>query len=135
MMVVVEDISQLVKKFDKKPIENQVKLRLKLAGIKVDNRQLSEFKENEYPSILYVHLTPIKGGYEGEVRLTGYYISIKAARSMTFVANGKTYRVFASELASPGRTQDVSELREGINICMDAFLLAYLEANPKKKED
>ena len=82
MGIVIEDYSKFDKEFDKKAIINQVKLRLLLAGIKVN--------ENASASYFYINANPVVVG--GEV--IGYTLRIEAKRSVTFAANGKIYGQF-----------------------------------------
>ena len=113
--IVVEDYSKIDKTFNKKAIENQVELRLRQAGIKVGGNDV----------YLYINALP----YHNFMRL-----SIQANRTVTFEANGKTYEKFGATVWEEGGIFGKSLLREQINKGIDAFLLDYLKANPKKTE-
>ena len=115
--IVVEDHSKIDKTFDAKAIENQVELRLVQAGIKVGGSGL----------ILYISAQPTIEPF----KLIA--LNIHAKRIMTFEANGKTYRKGAT-VWDTGGIVGKDNLRAAINIQMDEFLLAYLKANPKKKD-
>ena len=120
--ITIEDYPIKDKTFNEKAIENQVELKLKLAGIRVNTRA---------GNYIYVNARPHPMG----VKTGGYAISIEAyRRDVTFEANNKQYRCEAS-VWDRGSITSADDLRDSINKHMDEFLLAYLKANPKKKED
>ena len=114
--VIVEDYSKHDKTFDKKAIENQVKLRLLQAGIKVND---------DSGAYIYINALP----YHNYIKL-----NVKARRLVTFTVNGKIYSKVVS-VWDFGSIFGKSHLRDSINEDMDKFLLDYLKANPKKNED
>ena len=120
--ILIEGYSKIDKTFDKKAIENQVELKLRLAGIRVNKRA---------GNYIYVNARPHPMG----VKTGGYAISIEAyRRDVTFEANNKQYRCDAS-VWHTGSITPADDLRDSINEHMDEFLLDYLKANPKKKDD
>ncbi len=120
--IFIEDYSKYDKTSDKKAMNNQVELKLRLAGIRVNNRA---------GNVIYVEAQPVKVGG----RIVGYAMSIKAyRRDVTFEANNKQYRCSAAVWTEHGITPDATDGKL-LNKIMDIFLLAYLKANPKKKED
>ena len=119
MGILVEELSKLDKTLNKKPIENQVKLRLVQAGIKINK---------DADSRLDINATPI---YVSEKTIMAYVLWAYLSRDVTFEANGKKYERVAAVWAIHG-IYGKDNLREGINTIMDKFLLDYLKANPKK---
>ena len=118
--ITVEDYSNKDKDFDKKAIGNQVRLRLLQAGIKFNH---------DANTFLVINAQPVISGKE----LVGYSLSIGARRIVEFNVNGKKYRKFATVWSKGGLVPP--KLRDAINEDMDQFLLDYLKANPKKKEE
>ena len=131
IVVIVEDYSKYDKTFDKKAIENQIKLRLIQAEVKVVPAVSKVSLKPSLSSGFYLriiaqpHPLGTKYGYSGRV---------KAVRTVTFEANGKKYYKSATVWDS-GAIEPSGKLREGLNKHMDKFLLDYLKANPKKNED
>lgn len=125
MLVVVNDYSEQDKTFDVKAIQNQVALRLAQAGIKV----YEEYDRRNSGWIVFKAepLAPTGNNL--------YYFSLEANRRVQFEANGKTYKLPSATVWSKGGSVGKERLRDGINKLMDSFLLDYLKANPKKKED
>ena len=105
------------------PLHNsspKIKLRLLQSGIKV-NQDIDNY--------LVINAQPVRVGD----RVVGYAVSVGADRWVSIEANGKTYLGIATVWSKGGITP-ASGLRQTINELMDQFLLAYLKANPKKKE-
>ena len=126
--VYVHDWSNSDKTFDKEAIKNQVELRLKLAGVKILGGGVPQLEIDAQPSVKQ----------DGEY--VEYRLGVRVVRAVTFDANGKTYSTAGIawgtglHFAAQAQFLPTSKLREGINKHMDKFLLAYLKANPKKKE-
>ena len=116
MSIIVEDSSD--KGIATKAIENQVKLRLLQAGIKVGDKEV-------LAAYFYINAKALDNNI---------VLNIHAKRIMTFEANGKTYKTVGS-VWNTGGTLGKLRLRSAIDQCIDEFLLDYLKANPKKKED
>jgi len=121
--IYVEDYSDKDKDFDKEAIENQVKLRLIQAGVKVNAK--TTFLARSSDTHLYINAFPY-ANYT--------MFNMQVMRWVIIPANGKTYRKRCS-VWSLGSGFGKNRLRESINEDMDKFLLDYLKANPKKKED
>ena len=111
------------KGIDVKAIENQVELRLVQAGVKVNKKEIAH-------NILFLHAQPI----ENSSGVIGYALDVEAKRTIKFEANGKTYWSTGVAVWDTGGIVGKDDLKEVINIYMDAFLLDYLKANPKKKD-
>jgi len=121
--IIVEDYSKKDKTFDIKAIKNQVELKLRLAGIKIGDKDLFDN--------IHITLQPIHVGD----RLTGYYLIITPIRNMTFVYNGIKYIVFIGRTTHYGGVSPPN-YRKFMEQQLDELLLDYLKANPKKdKED
>ena len=103
------------KGIDKKAIENQVKLRLLQAGV------LAKDVGSAYINIKALPYHDL------------IILNIQVRRGVTFKANGRTYHNVAT-VYDLGSIFGKSLLREQINKHIDAFLLDYLKANPKKTE-
>jgi hypothetical protein len=117
--IVVEDYSEFDKTFDVKAIKNQVELKLRLAGIKV-GRGIPHYALN-------INLMPLGT----EQRLRGYSMMIIPQRTMNFKYNGKDYRVFHASNTRYGGLTGIN-YRPSLDKHLDALLLDYLKANPKK---
>ena len=115
--------------FDVKAIRNQVELKLRPAGIRVNNRA---------GNFIYVTAQPVLTNKRTDNfgdRILAYALRVKAyRRDVTFEANNKQYRCSAA-VWDRGGIASQNKLRDAINEFMDQFLLDYLKANPKKKED
>ena len=123
LSILVANHADTDKTFDKKDIENQVKLRLMHSAIGVDKHK------HLLDGRLYINAQPVTVGG----RVVGYALKIEAYRWMIFKANGKSYGKHVA-VWEKGGVAPVDGLRQTINRYMSAFLDAYLEANPKKKE-
>ena len=83
--ILIEDYSERDKTFDKKAINDQIELTLRLAGIKIK-------KEADYR--MYIVLNPSQLQTD---KLVGYSLRIQIQRHMTFKYNGKIYeKIYAS---------------------------------------
>jgi len=116
LKIVVEGYSYPDNTFNKEAVENQVKLRLVQAGIKLGAGLDAYLNIYAQPYNSYINL------------------NIQVRRKVTFEANGKTYRKVVTVWETGGAVGK-DKLRDEINRLMDKFLLDYLKANPKKKED
>ena len=121
VLVVAEDYSDLDKTFDKKAIKNQVELKLRLAGIKP---VLGATQDS-----IVIGMPPIIAGD----KVTGYALSIKATRKMSFKYNGEEYIAFGACTKSYGGFTPIN-YRPRLDELMDFILLQYKKANPKPKE-
>ena len=117
--IVVEDYSNLQKTYDVKAIKNQVELKLRLAGVKISKKVSYNF--------INIEMQPNHVGG----RVTGYYIRVSAARTMTFNYNGMLYRVNGSSNNIYGGVTNPN-YRPELDKYLDELLLDYLKANPKK---
>ena len=115
----VEDYSNRDKKFNVKAIKNQVELKLKLAGIKIN-----KFADDS----LYIQMVPIKLGK----KLIGYHLGIIPQRKMIFKHKGKSYYSSSSSKTQYDRITPPN-YRESLDANLDLILLDYLKANPKKE--
>ena len=119
--ILVDDHSKFEKTFDRKTIEEQVELRLRLAGLRVS--------DNSNHFFFTVNALPVRVGN----RVVGYALIVEAKRKATFEANDKTYQGVASLWDIAGVTP-ASKLTDKIERYMDRFIQDYVKANPAKKE-
>jgi len=117
--ILVEDYSNKVKTFDVKAIENQVELKLRLAGIKVDK---------DAGDKLYINMMPV--AFEG--RIIGYALQVRPTRRMVFKHKEKIYVCFVTSHKIYSGTTPL-KYREELDEWLDDLLLNYLKANPKKE--
>lgn len=116
----VENYKHLYKDFDQKAIANQVELRLRQAKLDYNDKGRNVIIINPYPVIL-------------SNKLMGYSMQITVMRNVRWIAKSVEYETVAV-LWSRGGISSPSP-RAFIDGVMDEFLLDYLKANPKKKED
>ena len=118
----VEDYSHIYPFFDVKDISNIVELKLRLAGIKVTDKNSSdEINISMMPDMI--------GG-----RLFGYTMNIRASRKMHFKYNEKEYAAYGSSNEVYGGKIETN-YKLHIDRYIEKFLLDYLKANPRKKEE
>ena len=116
----VEDYSKRDKAFDVKAIENQVELKLRLAGIKIHKVVTADR--------IYINMQPIELGG----RVVGYYLLIEPSRKMTFKHKGKSYVSYVAKLTKYGGATP-PKYKEALDDWLNRLLLDYLKANPKKE--
>ena len=120
--ILIDDHSKFEKTFDRKTIEEQVELKLRLAGFRVS--------DNSNHFFFTVNALPVRVG----TRVVGYALIVEAKRKATFKANDKTYQGVASLWDFSGITP-TSKLTDKIERYMDRFILDYVKANPEKKKE
>jgi hypothetical protein len=118
----VEDYSYKDKTFNAQAIKNQIELKLRLAGIQINDKTSVD--------TIFINCLPDRIGE----RLIGYSIAIRPTRYMNFEYNGKKYICFQSNAKRYGGVCGVNTFKLNIDKYMDELLLNYLKANPKKKE-
>jgi len=119
IQIEIHDFSRVDRTFNMKAISNQVEIKLRRAGFQI----AKGFATDK----IYVNCGPIVTGNG----VTGYSLRIQAERVMTFNNNGIQYFSFASGKWYGGIIPNAL-LRNRIDVYMDALLLDYLKANPKK---
>ena len=119
--IMVIDHSKEDKTFDVKAIKNQVELKLRLAGIKINQRLTTD--------TIYINMLPRSGGG----RVIGYGVRVRPQRRMNFKYNGKEYIAFGSSKTTYGGSTP-KNYRQAFDEHLDELLLDYLKANPKPKE-
>ena len=125
----VVDYSDEDKTFNEKAIENQVELRLRQSGVKVNYDSIAA--QTGSTNYLLINAMPVT--YNGS--LIGYAVTIHAKRAITFEANDKTYWKGSTGVWYTGGLVSKGNLKTDINNYMDQFLLDYLKANPKKEKE
>ena len=106
-------------------VENKVKICLLQNGIEFTHKNPLRL-----PSTIYVNPYPIK---DREGTMLGWMMFIKVSRATDYENNGKKFTTEAAvytemALAPP---EGLTKILEAM---LDKFIVAYLKANPKKKE-
>ena len=121
LLVIVEEYPG--EKQTAKAIKKQVELRLLQSGIKIGGKSTR--------SALYVN----PHGNSSGGKATGlFYLMVEVKRPVNFKHQEKEYETRAIVWDTGGYVGR-DNIRKAIDVMMDMFLVDYLKANPKKKED